>query len=513
MASITIDSSSLGTSLSALLTCADIQPGDDPSYQLCKTIFLFHPLGQKIAAAPVKMAQFLPREITIPDGPEKELVEAFTKQWVADNVEFSIRYMATLARAYGITSLGVLTKGSASSSPLDLKALYDETISFNVFDPLNTAGSLVTSQDPNSMQFQKHGDIAVAGQVYHRSRTVTLMNDVPIYIYYNSAAFGFTGQSCYQRNLFPLKSFVQTMIADDMVSRKAGLLIAKLKMAGSVINAIMQAAASIKRTILKLGATENVLSISTEEDVMSVDLTNIDGPLTMARKHILENIASGADMPALLLNNETFTQGFGEGDEDAKAVAAFVDGIRTWLAPVYTFMDSVTQRRAWNPNFFKSIQDKYHATYDKVAYEEAFYSWSNSFKAVWPSLLREPESEQVRVADMKMKAVIALAQVLLPEMDPENKTKLMEWLEDQTNNTKLMFTSPLELDFEALEKYFIENKDKMDQQAEEGGEGEPRPAPPFSARDSVVSYLKQPDMSDIPGRIASLEQYMRRIKA
>ncbi len=246
---------------------------------------------------------------------------------------------------------------------------------------------------------------------------------------------------------------------------------------------------------------------------MSVDLTNIDGPLTMARKHILENIASGADMPALLLNNETFTQGFGEGDEDAKAVAAFVDGIRTWLAPAYTFMDSVTQRRAWNPNFFKSIQDKYPATYGKVAYEEAFYSWSNSFKAVWPSLLREPESEQVRVADMKMKAVIALAQVLLPEMDPENKTKLMEWLEDQTNNTKLMFTSPLELDFEALEKYFIVNKDKMDQQAEEGGEGEPRPAPPFSARDSVVSYLKQPDLSDIPGRIASLEQYMRRIKA
>ncbi len=74
MASITIDSSS-----------------DDPSYQLCKTIFLFHPLGQKIASAPVKMAQFLPREITIPDGPEKELVEAVSQM---SAIPFSVAILA-----------------------------------------------------------------------------------------------------------------------------------------------------------------------------------------------------------------------------------------------------------------------------------------------------------------------------------------------------------------------------------------------------------------------------------
>ena len=513
MATVAVDSSSLGTSLSALLTCAEIQPGDDPSYNMCKAIFLYHPLGQKMSESPIKMAQFLPREITVADGPETELVEAFTRQWIADNVEFSIRYVGTVARVYGIGSIGVLTKGSKPNEPLDLKSLYDTPISFNIFDPLNTAGSLVLNQNPNAMDFQKHGDIAVSGQVYHRSRTITLMNGSPIYIWYNNAAFGFVGQSCYQRALFPLKSFVQTMIADDMVSRKAGLLIAKLKMVGSVINAIMQAAAAMKRTILKLGATENVLSIGTDEDVMSVDLTNIDGPLSMARKHIVENIACGADMPAKILNNETFAEGFGEGTEDAKVVAAFIDGIRTWLAPVYTLMDTVTQRRAWNPTFFKSIQEKYAETYGKMEYEEAFYAWSNSFKAVWPSLLREPDSEQVRVADMKMKAVIALAQILLPEMDPENKAKLMQWVEEQTNNTKLMFTSPLELDFEALETFFEENKEAQEeaaQQAQENGEEAEKPAPPFSARDTAA-YLRQPDLSDVPGRISKIERYLARV--
>ena len=501
-----IPGSTLGNTLSTLLTCADIAPGDEPSYQMCKAIYLFHPLGQKMAEAPIKMAQFLPREITIKDGPEDDLRKAFTEQWVSDGQEHHIRNIATQSRVYGIASVALIAEKEKPSDPIDLKKLATTNISFNVLDPLNTAGSLVLNQDPNALDFQKHKDIRVNGTLYHRSRTVTLMNEQPIYIAYTSSAFGFSGRSVYQRALFPLKSFIQTMVADDMVARKVGLIVATLKMAGSVVDMVMNAAAAFKRRVLQIGQTENVISIGEGETVASLDLTNLDGPLSTSRKHILENVAAAADMPAKLLNNETFAEGFGEGTEDAKAVAAYVDGIRAWMQPLYAFMDMVTQRRAWNEKFYATMQAKYPEQYKNVSYEEAFYQWQNSFAAVWPSLLREPESEQVRVADVKLKAIIAMFQVLEPILDPENKGTLVEWLQNQANNTKELIGSPLNLDIQALMEY-------EPPQPEMGGEeGEPKPNKPFAANDaSVAAFLGavQPS-TKVNDRIANIEKFLRR---
>ena len=215
-----IASSTLGNSLADLLLCADISPGDDVSYNICKIISLYHPLGQKIAETPVKMAQFLPRKITIAEGPEEDLVKAFNKQRQKDGIDATICNVAKQARIYGISSLALLQKDVPPAEPLELAKLADSPIAFNVLNPLNTAGSLVLNQDPNSMDFQKHKDISVNGVRYHRSRTITVMNEFPIYIWFNPAAFGFVGPSVYQRALFPLKSYVNTMIANDMVARK-----------------------------------------------------------------------------------------------------------------------------------------------------------------------------------------------------------------------------------------------------------------------------------------------------
>ena len=505
MSTLSLSGSSIGNSLSELLLCDDIQPGSEPSYNICKIIYLYHPVGSKMAEAPIKMAQFLPREITIANGPEEELRKAFDQQWKTDRVNETIRSLGTQARVYGISSLALLTENEKPDQPLNVKELADKEIAFNVLDPMNTAGSLVLNQDPNAMDFQKHRDIAVNGVRYHRSRTITLMNEQPIYIHYTSSSFGFVGRSVYQRALYPLKSFVQTMVADDMVSRKVGLLVAALKSAGSIVDAIITAAASFKRAILQVGATNNVISINEGETVTSLDLTNLDAPLSTARKHILENCAAAGDMPAQLLNSETFAEGFGEGTEDAKKVAAFVDGIREWLQPAYDFMDMVTQRRAWNENFFKVMQQKFPEEYGKVSYEEAFYSWQNGFSAVWPSLMREPESEQVRVADTKLKAAIAAYQVLKPEVDPENGARLAEWLADQFNATRELFTTPLELDYEELRAY--------QPPAGQDGEEEPKPNKPFAANDTALAaFLGAKYDSDIRSRIHRIEDHLKRVR-
>lgn len=51
-------------------------------------------------------------------------------------------------------------------------------------------------------------------------------------------------------------------------------------------------------------------------------------------------------MPAIILNSETFAQGFGEGTEDARSVAVYIDNIREWLEPLYDYFIRICQYRA-----------------------------------------------------------------------------------------------------------------------------------------------------------------------
>ncbi len=70
----------LTTSLMQLLQAEDIVPGSAPSYETCKALYVYHPLGSKMADAPINMAQSQKREIEIPDAPP-ELVDEFEKEW------------------------------------------------------------------------------------------------------------------------------------------------------------------------------------------------------------------------------------------------------------------------------------------------------------------------------------------------------------------------------------------------------------------------------------------------
>jgi hypothetical protein len=449
---ITINGSQLGNALSDLLLAPEIIPGDQPSYELCKTIWLYHPLGNKMVQSPIEMAQSQQREISIPDGPEERVRERFLAQWEQDGIDDVILNVMATARAYGLASVALMCAEVPPERAVDVWKLPDLSVSFSVFDPLNTAGSLVLNQDPNSIDFQKVTTIAVSGRGYHRSRTVTMMNERPVYINYTASAFGFVGRSVFQRSLFPLKSFVQSMVTDDLVTKKAGVFIAMLKVAGAIVDRIMQVSAGLKRLFVQQATNGNVISIGVDEKIETLNMQNIDGAYGMARKNILENIAVSADMPAKLLNSETFAEGFGEGTEDAKHVARYIDRVRRQMGTLYVFFDRIEQHRAWTPDFYKSIQEDF-PEYRSVPYKDAFFRWQNSFKAVWPNLLTEPDSEKVKTDDVKLKAIIATVEVFGPLLDPENKVTLLMWAADNVNENKLMFTSPLVLDAKALEEY------------------------------------------------------------
>jgi hypothetical protein len=473
MVNNTLSTSSLGASLTDLLLAEDIEPGTDVGYQTAKTIYLQHPLGEKMVDAPVRAAQSQKRDVSVPESPGDHVRDAFLAEWRKMRIDEVIANTAGVARIYGVGSVVMGCRGKPSNLPIPLDALWKADIFFNVVDPLNTAGSIGLNQDPNSPDFQQVAAVSVSGQVYHPSRACVIMNGRPVYIAYTNSAFGYVGRSVYQRALYPLKTFVQSMITDDMVTTKVGLLVAKIKGAGAVVDRMMQTFTAIKREMLQGASTGNVLSIGKDDEVSTLDMQNVDGAGGWARGNALKNIATAADMPAVMLENETLTEGFGEGSEDAKVIARYIDGIREWLDTLYDFFDPIIQRRAWNPEFYKTIQAQFPADYGSVDFNTAYYQWANSFCAVWPNLLKEPDSEGVKVEKIKAEALISVAETMMAiGLDPENKATLAQWIADNINENKLMFTAPLILDYEALANYVPPNPLAIGAEGSEGGEDE-----------------------------------------
>lgn len=442
-----------GNDLQKIMGASDIVPGSSPSYELCKTIYTSHVLGAKLAEMPVQLAMNESRDLDVMDGPGDRVKAKFLEEWEALGCDKVIESCATLSRVYGVASVVMVAEGVESIESIDPWKLPDLNIAFNVLDPLNTAGSLVLNQDANAIDFLKPSTvITAAGKPYHRSRSVILMNENPVFLAYSDSAYGFIGRSVYQRTLQPLKSFLSTMVANDVVARKAGLIVAKIEQPGSIANRLMSGAVREKRDLLKESQNGEVLSVGINDDIKGIDLMNVDSSLTTSRQNIIEDIASGASMPSLLISAQTFSQARGDGTEDAKAVAQYVDGIRKWLRPLYDFFDTITMYRAWTPEFYETIQNDF-PEYKDISFETAFLQWRRSFTAFWPSFLKEPESEQVEVEEVALKSLLGVFREFSPILDPENRARMVEWIADNMNDKKKLFSSPLELDYEALAQY------------------------------------------------------------
>ncbi|MDE2104585.1 MAG: hypothetical protein KGL39_45540 [Patescibacteria group bacterium] len=409
---------------------------------------------------PLEMAMSQERVITIPGAPEEVLLDAFQREWDrlggvgANTLAFRA---AQISRIYGIGTLAcnIVDDGekSPTNEPLPMENLHKRELAFYVFDPLNTAGSLVLNQDAGAVDFMHPRQIRVGSDSWSNTKALVLMHEQPIWIQWTDSAFGFVGRSVYQRAFYPLKSFVAAMIADNLIQEKLGLLVYKGKTPGSIVDKIALGFASLKRRAIQGAKTSNVVQIGIDEDLASLNLEHVHTAGEYSRNNILKNIATASGMPAALLNEETLTEGFGEGSEDAKQIARYIDRVRIDLKPAYQFLDAITMRRAWNEDFYAQLQKDFPAQYGKLTYEAAFQQWKEAFTATWPNLLSEPDSEKAKGSESRVKAAGEIVDRILPSCDPDNKAKVLDWLAQVANNEKDFFPEPLELDLEALRDY------------------------------------------------------------
>lgn len=471
----------LGSALMGLLAAPEIVPGSPLGYELAKQIHSFHPLGSILTDAPITRAQSRPREISVPVLGEQRIVEQFNKTWKELSkigATIVLHNLVKTSRIYGIASLAVGERGKPTNKPLDLAKIAEADLFFNVLDPLNTAGSMVLNQDPNSPDFLKPiGIVSVAGQEWHPSRLFVKMNEQPIYIEWTGSAFGFVGRSVYQRALYPLKTFLQTMITDQMVVQKSGLLVAMMEGPGAIINRVMQNMFGAKRAKLKEGSTGQVLQIGVNEKIETLNMQNLDKAFNAARTNVIKNIATACGMPASIIGQETLTEGFGEGTEDAKKEVAYLEYLREDMQPAYDFLDRIVMRKAWTLDFYESLRKEYRGL---KPYETWLHDCIHSFTATWPNLLTEPDSEKSKAEKVKMEAVIAVAEAVATMCDPVNKAKFVVWVAENCNNSENLFSSKLDIDEEALADYLKENQELLEEQAASADKPTGRPKP-FSA--------------------------------
>ncbi len=464
-----------------------IDPGADIGYEACKTLYSYHPLGARMVDKPLQMAMSQERILEIPGAPEEMLLKAFRKEWKkigGMGADIIIYRAGQLSYIYGISTLfaNIIQKdGSAApfDQPLDYDTLWKEDLYFNMYDPLVTAGSLVLNQDPLAVDYMHPKQVSVSGQPLSNTKTLVMMHEQPIWIQWSNSAFGFVGRSVYQRAFFPLKSFAVSMLADQMVQDKLGLLVYKSKSPGSIINKAGQIFKRMQRAAIGGARTNNVLSIGETEDLASLNLEHVHQAGEYTRRNILVNIATAAGQPAQFLTQETLAEGFGEGSEDAKQIAQYVDRVRLELSPAYQFMDKIVQHRAWNPVFYDEVQKRFPEQYGKVPYNVAFQEWCDAWEPKWPNLLTEPDSEKSKAAQSRLDAATKIATVILGASVPQETVgAVCDWLAQVANDEKEFYSSPLDIDPEAIAEH--EPMQLPDQ--DDSGEVEPEKKPQSKIR-------------------------------
>ena len=106
--------------LSKILEGASIEPGAQAGYELCKLIYLFHPLGGKMVDRPIKLAMSEPRTVHVTRGPERRLREAFEREWKAIKADRIIANTARQSRIYGVGAVVMLIDGEPTNEAAGL---------------------------------------------------------------------------------------------------------------------------------------------------------------------------------------------------------------------------------------------------------------------------------------------------------------------------------------------------------------------------------------------------------
>lgn len=359
----------------SLLESTTILPGAQPSYEMCKAIASAHPNGRRIVTASVNLAVAKGCHFNFPDDVENTL-EKHLKDVLEEVGGFGpVKSLLEDKRIYGQAVMiigawhntldektGKTKKEYAKSTEnLSLDQIENWNLFFNIVDPQILGGRQNIGQNPTKEDYQKFGNIVeVESQTYIRSRFIGVLNTVPQWIWWSNSAYSFGGLSAYASCLYQLRTLLELEITLWFITKKMGLLVYKQKQDEDVPTEMSIQAQAHKARKAKRGETGNVLGISIEEDIQSINLTTLHQALAEAKKQALQGIAVATGEPATILGSESFANGWTSGNTDAELVKNFLKNVQTnEVEPVLRFMLSFVMKRAFTPEYLEQYNKEF----------------------------------------------------------------------------------------------------------------------------------------------------------
>ena len=417
-------------------------------YKQCLDIYRYWPLGKRIASALPNFALSAPRDIMFDDLPQ-DFINRFKDIEKEYDVDYLIKKVVIYTRIFGMGGIFISHESKPSNEALSYEDFKKSQISFNLLDPFVMNGTEI-GRDPLAPDYQKVKKIIITSQEADLSRCCVLFNGLPFYLQYYPSTYNFATPSIYQNMVGLIYSWNRCVVALERAATKAGSIILKNR-SGGTINSFVVSAANKTLELIRNMQNDGIVSIEKDAQLELFNLTGvgeIDQIISQMNNIIMMALS---DTPAAILLDKELAQGFGNGEEDMKAILMSVNDFReTMIKPAYDWIDKYLLYLTLTPEFLVEMKEKYSSDFRNKSIEEMREMAIKNFSYEWGNLY--PESEATRIDNTGRKL--------------DNLGKLKELganladIEQIINNDKDMFLEEIALSEENLES----------EEGEEGGE-------------------------------------------
>lgn len=336
------------------------------SYEECKDIYTYWFLGKRIASALPNFALSAPREISFGNLPPIVL-DRFNEIVKKYEVEKIVKQSAIYARVFGMSAIyaSFQTQDKSgefapfdSTKPLTYDELQKGKFAFNVLDPLNFAGVQI-SQNPLDLDFQKIISISINGAQVHKQRFCTVLNGEPFYLRWIDSAYSFGTPSIYQNMQGIIKSINTALVALERIATKSSAIVFKTGEDG-ILNSLSIEAGERALNELRALRMDGGVKIPKDSDVSLLNLQGSEVVNNIIDKMNQCLLMALNDTPSNLLLDKNLAQGFGDGDNDFKALIATIESYRqNTLKGIYDFVDKFVLGLAFDLGFLNETYAEY----------------------------------------------------------------------------------------------------------------------------------------------------------
>ena len=369
----------------------------DLTYQECRNIYRYWPLGKRVASALPNFAMSAGRSF-ISELPEVN--DALEKAAESMSIENVVNRTTIYSRIYGLSFVYLASDDKKrETEAITYEDFHNGTrLKFNVLDPLSAGGSITIDNNSLSPMFGMPIGLRVKGRAVHTKRIHCCYNDIPLYFKFNPSSYSFSGPSIYQNMTLVIRSWNRTVIALQRIATKAASILVKRKDSSNVTSLQLKA---INRNLSLIREMENdgIAALRVGEEAEFFQLTGVSEIDAICNRLNSMLMMALSDTPSGILLDKNLSTGLADGDNDMKAILMSVDRFRKdILTPIYRFLDKFICYKAFSPEFLEELKELYPDKYRDKSTNEILNELIDSYNFKYNDLYPQTQNEQADTA-------------------------------------------------------------------------------------------------------------------